>query len=52
VSWVVNQRSFKEHYEHASEEAGCTSAEILAHCRSGGEHVRNCWALDLILANE
>ncbi len=23
--------------------------EILAHCRSGGEHVRDCWVVDLVL---
>lgn len=31
------------------EEAGCTSADLLAHCRGPGEHVRGCWAVDLIL---
>jgi hypothetical protein len=36
----------------ALEDAGCTDADILAHCRSGGEHVRGCWALDLVLARE
>jgi hypothetical protein len=33
----------------ALEEAGCDNADILAHCRSGGEHVRGCWVVDLIL---
>ncbi|HVS39661.1 MAG TPA: hypothetical protein VMS17_29155 [Gemmataceae bacterium] len=33
----------------ALEEAGCTDADILAHCRSGGEHVRGCWVVDLLL---
>jgi hypothetical protein len=33
----------------ALEDAGCTDADILAHCRSGGGHVRGCWALDLLL---
>jgi hypothetical protein len=33
----------------ALEEAGCTDAELLAHLRSPGPHVRGCWALDLIL---
>ncbi len=36
----------------ALEEAGCTSADILDHCRSGGEHVRGCWALDLVFGRE
>ncbi|MCI0463228.1 MAG: hypothetical protein L0Z62_40290 [Gemmataceae bacterium] len=34
----------------ALEEASCTSAELLTHLRSGGPHVRGCWALDLILS--
>src|SRR5262245_22094175 len=33
----------------ALEEGGCTAAELLAHLRSGGEHVRGCWALDAVL---
>jgi hypothetical protein len=33
----------------ALEEAGCTNNEILDHCRSGGEHVRGCWVVDLLL---
>jgi hypothetical protein len=36
----------------ALEEAGCTNKDILDHCRSGGEHVRGCWAVDLILGKE
>jgi hypothetical protein len=32
----------------ALEEAGCTGADLLAHLRSGGEHVRGCWAVDLV----
>lgn len=31
------------------EEAGCQQDEVLNHLRSGGEHVRGCWALDLVL---
>jgi hypothetical protein len=30
-------------------DAGCTNEAILAHCRSGGEHVRGCWVVDLLL---
>jgi hypothetical protein len=30
-------------------DAGCTNEDILAHCRSAGEHVRGCWVLDLLL---
>jgi hypothetical protein len=33
----------------ALEEAGCTNAGILEHCRGPGPHVRGCWALDLLL---
>jgi hypothetical protein len=36
----------------ALEEAGCTDADILSHCRSDGEHVRGCWVVDLILGKE
>lgn len=33
----------------ALEEGGCRDAELLAHLRSEGMHVRGCWALDLVL---
>jgi hypothetical protein len=33
----------------ALEEAGCTDADILAHCRGPGPHARGCWVVDLIL---
>lgn len=36
----------------ALEEAGCTDADILAHCRKPGEHWRGCWVVDLILGKE
>jgi hypothetical protein len=36
----------------ALEDAGCTSEELLKHCRSAGEHVRGCWAVDLLLGKE
>jgi hypothetical protein len=36
----------------ALEEAGCTSEDILAHCRGGGEHTRGCWVVDLALGKE
>jgi hypothetical protein len=35
----------------ALEEAGCTDADLLAHCR-GGEHFRGCWVVDLILSKD
>jgi hypothetical protein len=31
------------------EEAGCTNADILKHCRGPGPHVRGCWVVDMIL---
>jgi hypothetical protein len=33
----------------ALEEAGCANADVLAHCRQSGPHVRGCWVLDLVL---
>ena len=32
----------------ALEEAGCDNADILDHCRQPGQHVRGCWAVDLL----
>jgi hypothetical protein len=36
----------------ALEEAGCTNAELLGHCRQPGVHVRGCWVVDLVLGKE
>ena len=36
----------------ALEDAGCTDADILNHCRQPGEHVRGCWVVDLVLGKE
>ena len=36
----------------ALEDAGCDEANVLAHCRGRGPHVRGCWAVDLVLAKE
>jgi hypothetical protein len=33
----------------ALEEAGCADADLLAHLRCGGGHLRGCWAVDLVL---
>jgi hypothetical protein len=33
----------------ALEDAGCGNADMLAHCRAGGDHVRGCWVVDLVL---
>jgi hypothetical protein len=36
----------------ALEEAGCENEQILGHLRSGGDHVRGCWLIDLLLGKE
>ena len=36
----------------ALEDAGCTNADILNHCRQPGDHVRGCWVVDLLLGKE
>jgi hypothetical protein len=36
----------------ALEEAGCDHADVLDHCRQGGEHCRGCWVVDSILGKE
>jgi hypothetical protein len=36
----------------ALEEAGCTDADLLVHCREGGEHVRGCFAVDRLLGKD
>ena len=33
----------------ALHDAGCDNAEILAHCRGPGPHVRGCWVVDMVL---
>jgi hypothetical protein len=36
----------------ALEEAGCTNAEVLSHCRGPGPHARGCWLVDALLGKE
>jgi hypothetical protein len=36
----------------AFDDAGCDHADILAHCRGPGPHVRGCWVVDLVLGKE
>ncbi|MCI0704350.1 MAG: hypothetical protein L0241_25100 [Planctomycetia bacterium] len=45
---IYDQKSFADMpvLTDALEEAGCSNAEILAHCRDEREHVRGCWVLD------
>jgi hypothetical protein len=33
----------------ALENAGCDTADVLAHCRGQGEHVPGCWVVDALL---
>jgi hypothetical protein len=36
----------------ALEEAGCSDAELLEHCRGPGPHARGCWVLDILTQKE
>jgi len=51
---IYEDRAFNRMPELADalEQAGCTNADILAHCRQPGEHVRGCWVVDLLLGKE
>jgi hypothetical protein len=33
----------------ALEASGCTNADLIEHCRSGRQHARGCWVVDLLL---
>ena len=48
---IYNDRAFDRLpiLADALEEAGCTNADVLLHCRQPGEHVRGCWVVDLML---
>jgi hypothetical protein len=35
----------------ALEDAGCSDADVLGHCRDGSPHGRECWVLDRILGS-
>jgi hypothetical protein len=51
---IYDERAFGRMPELAGalEGAGYHEADILAHCRQPGDHVRGCWAVDLILGKE
>jgi hypothetical protein len=34
---------------NALEASGCTNTDLIEHCRSGGDHARGCWVVDLLL---
>ena len=36
----------------ALEDAGCDQADLLAHLRGPGPHVRGCWSVDLVLGKQ
>jgi hypothetical protein len=48
---VYDERRFQDIpiLADALEEAGCTNADMLNHCRQPREHVRGCWVVDLLL---
>ena len=48
---IYDERAFERMpiLADALEDAGCDNADILNHCRNGGEHVRGCWVIDLLL---
>ena len=51
---IHEQRAFDRLQQLADvlEDAGCTDADILSHCRTPGEHVRGCWVVDLLLGKQ
>jgi hypothetical protein len=51
---IYDNRAFERLpiFADALEEAGCTNADILNHCRSDGPHVRGCWVVDVILGKQ
>jgi hypothetical protein len=48
---IYDERHFEELpvLADAMEDAGCASADALAHLRAPGPHVRGCWVIDLLL---
>jgi hypothetical protein len=51
---IYEERHFDEQpiLADALEDAGCDNADILSHCRSGGDHAHGCWLVDLLLGKE
>jgi hypothetical protein len=51
---IYDNRAFDRLPELAAplEQADCTVADVLDHCRQAGEHVRGCWVIDLLLDKE
>jgi hypothetical protein len=48
---IYDERSFADMpiLADALEDAGCTVAAVLDHCRAPVRHARGCWVLDLLL---
>lgn len=48
---IYEERAFNRLPTLANElkQAGCANSDLLAHCCGGGEHVRGCWVVDLLL---
>jgi len=48
---IYNERGFDRLpiLADALEEGGCQDQDILAHCRSGGEHFLGCWLIDSLV---
>jgi hypothetical protein len=51
---IYQERAFEQMpvLGDALEEAGCTDAAILDHCRQVEEHSRGCWIVDLLIGRE
>jgi hypothetical protein len=51
---VYDERAFDRlpGLAEALEETGCENADILAHCRLSGPHVRGCWVVDMLLGKD
>jgi hypothetical protein len=54
VQAIYSDRSFDRMpiLADALEDAGCTNADILSHCRGPRPHVLGCWVMDLLLGKE
>jgi hypothetical protein len=54
AQWIYDKQAFDDLpiLADALEDAGCNETDILDHCRQGGEHVRGCWVLDMVLGKE
>ncbi len=51
AKWIYDTSAFADLpiLADALEDAGCMETGILDHCRDGGDHVRGCWVVDLVL---